>query len=147
MDLEELLGIRTNINVLKKIGLPEILKISENIYISIQKCELRGNKFIDVMLNNKGEEKFLGRFINENNRVCVKYNNGKILIYFDKFVDGKMQVEKIYSLYDVLDDTFYSLTELEALNLFDEKRDATYLKNKNNLTVRSDLEKIKRIKC
>lgn len=146
MNIEELLGIRNNINEPQKVGTPDRQVISKNIFITIQEYELRGNRFVDIVLNKDEEEKFLGRFINEENKVKTKYNNGKILMYLDKFIENKMQVTKIFSLYDILDDTFYSVTELEALNLFDKNIDANYLKNKDNLIVRTDLEKKKRIK-
>ena len=47
----------------------------------------------------------------------------------------------VHTLYDILDDTHYSLSEAEALELFDSNLDSSKLKNKERLMIRCDVEK------
>ena len=42
-------------------------------------------------------------------------------------VNGQVEIIKVLSLYDILDDTFYSCTEKEALELFDKDVESKYL--------------------
>lgn len=141
-------GINPNINVPKQIGNPEVLEIGENIYVSTTLYEKRGNRFYDVSFINKDKEFFIGRFDKEDSSIKIDYKDGKILIYLDSFNREceKMVITKVLSLYDILDDVTYACTEEEALKLFDSNMDANYLKNKNNIIVRSDVEKRNRLK-
>lgn len=124
----------------------EIVNINENNYISVSEYEKRGNSFFDVVFNNNGKEIFIGRYNKELKKINVKYNNGKILVFTNDFIKDKgVFITDVLSLYDVLDDTFYSVTKLEALNVFDPTIDSSYIKNKNKLIVRDDIEKYDRM--
>lgn len=134
-------------NNTKLIYLCETVKINENTNINITLNEKRNNKFFDVVLNLKNKEIFLGRFIKEFNKISAKYNEGKILIFCDEFdqKDRRMKISEVLSLYEVVDDTFYSCTEIEALNIFDNSLDTSFLKKPHNPIHRSDIEKNKRL--
>ena len=139
--------MNNDINKVKLIYTIDNIKISEEINIKINLCEKRGNRFYDVVFYLKDKEILLGRFDKEENKVCAKYKDGKILIYNNKFNKhtNQMEIIKVLSLYEIVDDTFYSCTEEEALNIFDKSIDASYLKNKNNPIYRSDIEKTRRL--
>lgn len=126
----------------------DTLKISEDVFVKIGLYEKRGNKFYDVFLNINDEEVFLGRFIKKFNKLKAKYNKGKILLYYDEFNENtkNMQIIEVLSLYEIIDDTFYSCTEEEALGIFDKNIDTRYLKNKHKPIYRADIEKKKRLK-
>lgn len=127
---------------------PEIIKISDNSYISLYTFKDRMNIVYYVTLNIKDEEKLLGKFIEDCDFTRVKYKDGKILIYSEvqDLDTSKFNIEKIHSLYDIADDTFYSCTEEEAINMFDDSLDSSHLKNKDNYIHRSDREKINKNK-
>ena len=134
-------------NETKLVYLFETIKINEKSFINIKLNEKRNNKFFDVIFNLNGKEIFLGRFAKDFNIINAKYKDGKILIYYENFNQNKhcMTINKVLSLYDILDDTFYSCTEIEALNIFDSSIDSSYLKQPENLIHRSDVEKSKRL--
>lgn len=148
------------INDIKLLGPKEITEIGENVYIEKGFYEKRGNRFYDVVLHINGKDVFIGRFNKIYNNINVIYNNGKILVCccgYNK-ESHTIVVLDVLSLYDIVDDTFYSCTKEEALQLFNEKisdnnnigyinlTDTKYLKNKNASIVREDLEKKKRLK-
>lgn len=134
-------------NEIKQIGTPDIYQINKTSYVGVQLREKRGNKFFDVLLINNDKEIFLARIRKELYNLKILVNNNKILIYSDEFdsINKKMQIIKVYSLYDIEDDIFYSCKEIEALNIFDDTIDNNYLINKNNNIARSDIEKKKRL--
>ena len=123
------------------------LKISDNLII--EKClyQTTGNTFYEVVLKTDKNEIFIGRFTKELNNLRVTYNNGKILVYYDNFIqeERQMKVIKVLSLYDILDDIFYSCTEEEALNIFNPNIDTNYLEDPDRYIYRSDLEKRKKL--
>lgn len=143
-NINNILGINTP----KLLYTKEIIEIGENAKISIGTYEKRRDIFQDVVLELNNKEIFLGRFNKEENKLIVKYNNGKILIGNEEFKQEvqEMRIIKVLSLYDMLDDTFYSCTEKEALNMFDSNIDSEYLKNKDALMHRTDIEKKKRLR-
>jgi len=126
---------------------PEIIKINDKNYISIYEYRKDLNILFDIIFNNNGKEIFIGRFIKELNNIRAKYNNGKILVYETSFIKNikENHITKVYALYDIVDDTFYSVTEEEALVLFDLNLCTKHLKNKDKSLIRTDLEKMKRL--
>lgn len=137
-----------NLNIPKLIDAIEITKIGKNSHIGVGLYEKRNNKFYDVVLKLNDKEIFIGRFNKEFNKLRVKYADGKILVYYDEFSkqSNKMEIIKVLSLYDILDNTFYSCTEIEALELFDKDINSSNLKDKDNYIRHSDCEKRKRLK-
>ena len=137
-----------DINTPKLLYPKDIIKIGENAQISIGTYSKRNNTFQDVILELNGKEIFLGRFNKEEDSLAIKYNDGKILMGYQTFKKetGDMRIIKVLSLYEMLDDTFISCTEKEALNMFDSNIDDSYLKNKDALIHRSDIEKKKRLR-
>ena len=121
---------------------PTIIRIDDKNYVSISEYSKRGNSFYDVIFNNNGKEVFIGRYNKILDNVKVMYNNGKILVYSD--IKNNLII-KVYSLYDILDDTHYSLSEVEALQLFNPDLDTSFLKNKDRSVVRTDVEKRHRL--
>ena len=140
--------MNNDINIPKLLYPIEVMNIGDNIKLEIGLYEKRKNKFYDVILRINNSEFFLGRFNKTYNTVKAKYNDGKILIYTPEFNDNtkSMQIIEVLSLYEILDDTFYSCTQEEALNIFDNSIDSSYLKNKNKPIYRMDIEKNKRLK-
>lgn len=134
-------------NTIKSIEKPIIYKIDDNNYIKTQLLEKRGTKFYDVVFYNNGKEIFIGRFFNDLDNLKVAYNKGNILIYCDKYneKEHKYNIVEVISLYNIIDDTFYSVTEEEALSIFDDKLISVFLKNKDKRINRNDLEKRKRL--
>jgi len=123
------------------------IKISEDAFIEIKEYEKRGTRFHDVIFKLKEKEIFLGRFIKIYNTVKANYKDGKILLYHEEYNEKnkEMNIIKVLSLYNILDDIFYSCSEVEALNIFDPLLDSSGLKTPDYLIYRSDLEKRKRL--
>lgn len=139
---------KNDFNKPKLIYQPKIIKINDGSYVSVSEYEMRGNKcFFDVELNIPSKKIFIGRYIKEYNNVTAKYKDGKILVCNEEFIqeDKKMNITDVYTLYDILDDTHYNLTKIQALNLFDQSINSTYLKDKNKSILRSDIEKKQRL--
>ena len=135
-----------DINVPKLLGPKNIIKIGENAQITIGTYQKRINVYQDVVLELKDKEIFLGRFVTEEDDLVVKYKNGKILIGREKAEKSGTKLTKVLTLYEVIDDTFYSCSEIEALSMFDPSINGTHLQNKNTYMSRSDLEKIIRLR-
>lgn len=137
-----------DVNEIKLIYNINTLKISEDAFIKIDLIEKRGNKFFDVILTLKEREIFLGRFDKTFDKINAKYKDGKILIFYEEYTKEteKMEIIKILSLYEIIDDMFYSCSEKEALELFDKNIDSSYLKDKDNKIYREDVEKNRRLK-
>ena len=121
-------------------------KIGENAKIEIRHYRKKGETYYVVIFKIDEREVFLGKFPDDIEQLKADYVNGKILIFTDVFdqVSGLFKVDQVFSLYDILDDTFYSCTEAEALKTFDPFVDRKFLKNKDRLIARSDIEKKKR---
>ena len=132
-----------DINTPKLLYPKDIIKIGENAQINIGTYEKRRDVFQDVILDLNGKEIFLGRFNKDENQLIVKYKDGKILIGYQEFKKETedMRIIKVLSLYEMLDDTFISCSEKQALNMFDPNIDDSYLKNKDALMHRADIEK------
>ena len=128
----------------RQLCLPEVTKIGDNSYISLYMFKDRRDIVYYVTLNIGDDEKLLGRFVEDCDFTRVKYKDGKILIYSEvqDLETGELNIQKIHSLYDIADDTFYSCTEREAIEMFDPTLDSSHLKNKDNYIYRSDREKI-----
>ena len=143
-----------NFDEVKSIYTPKIIsnnlveKITENAKVLIKKYEVRKNYFEDVILEISGQEILLGRFDQDVNLLFAMYKDGKILIGHKTFIDEvkDMKIVEIDALYEMADDTFYSCTEEEALKLFDDNIDTSYLKHKDKYIYRSDIEKKSRLK-
>lgn len=137
-----------DINIPKALGSPEIYKINDNNFIKSQLFQKRGDVFYDISFYNNGKEIFIGRFNKELYNLKFSYNNEKILLFYETFNSkkNKMDIIKVVSLYDVLDDTFIATTEEEALNIFDSNLDTAYLIDRDNFIFNSDIEKKKKLK-
>lgn len=140
-------GFNTNIDEPKLIYNIDTIKIGEGATIKIDFYEKRGTRFYDIVLNLKDKEIFIGRFNKGEETIKAKYNDGKIIICDERLIEGenKVGIMKVFSLYDILDDTFYSCTEEEALNIFDSSIDTSHLKDKNKPIYRADIEKKRRL--
>ena len=137
-----------NSDELKLLSLVETIKISENAFINVSLYQKRNSVFYDVVLNLNGKEIFLGRVPQSEKKLIVKYKDGKILLAYKSHIndDEGMKIIKVLSLYEIVDDTFYSCTEKEALNIFDSSLDDSFLEEENSLIHRTDLEKKKRLR-
>lgn len=133
-----------NLNLINKTS----MKISDNCCIIITEFRKRKKLLYDVVFKNNETKKFIGRYPKYDTLFNVKYFNGKILVYGEEFNKkiGSVVITNVYELYNILDDCYYSLAEEEALKLFYPEADINFLKNKDRLIVRVDLEKIKRQK-
>ncbi len=124
-----------DINEPKPIGDPDIITIDKNLIIEIQNYKKRGEKYCDVTLINSltDDEKIIGRFMEPISRIKVLYNNGKLLIYNDKFNNDEKKdvITKVLALYNIIDDVVYSESQEEMLNIFDENINSSYLEDKN----------------
>lgn len=130
------------------VGPSAINRINDKNFINTQLYRKKTYSFYDVILNKNGKEVFIGRFDKENDFIQTKYNNGKILVYYDKFDNstGKLQVIEVLALFDMLDELVYACTEEEALSIFDKNIDTSYLKNPDRNIRKSDIERKKRIR-
>lgn len=122
---------------------PDIIKIDDNNFITISEYTRRLDAFFDVVFNNHGKEIFIGRYKKDYDNIRAAYNNGRILVYTDKYVSEyrKDFVIKVHTLYDILDDLHYILKEEDALELFDPNTSKEWLMEKDNLMLRTDAEK------
>lgn len=136
-----------DINTPKLLYDKDIIKIGENAKISIGTYEKRRDIFHDVILELNEKEIFLGRFLKDEKTITVKYNDGKILIGYEEFKKEveEMRIIKVLTLYEMVDDTFYSCSEKDALNIFNPNLSDAYLKDKETLMYRADVEKRKRL--
>ena len=132
-------------NKVKKVEEPIIYLIQGNNYIKIQALKQRNAEFYDVTFYNNNKPIFLGRFNNTYDNFRVAYNKGKILIYSDNYSENNYTITNVIALYDILDETFYSVTPEEALEIFAPTLSNCY-SNKNNKQIhRTDTEKKKRL--
>lgn len=140
--------LKDYVNTPIELGPSSICKINDKNFIVTQLYSQKGNKFYDVVLNKNGKSVFIGRFDKEYDFIQTKYNDGKILVFYDEFDKNseKMQVVEVISLFDMLDELVYACTEEEALNMFDKNIDTSYLKNPDRNIRKSDIERKKRIK-
>lgn len=136
----------SDINTPKLLCPKDVMKIGESAQITIGTYQKRLNVYQDVVLELKDKEIFLGRFVTEEDKLVVRYKDGKILVGREKQENNVTKITKVLTLYEVVDDMFYSCSELEALNLFDSSIDSTHLQNKGSYMHRSDLEKIIRLR-
>ena len=139
-----------NYNIHKEIQIdnPQIIKINDSSMIEIGQYRKLNDIYYTVVLKLKNKEIFLGKFSKDYSGFKVQYNNGKILIYTDIFdrESYSFKINRVLSLYEILDDLFYSCTELEALEIFDPTIDKSFLKNKDRSIFRNDSEKKRRNK-
>ena len=128
-------------NSIKMLEEPKKIMIDDKNYIKISKYQKRDTIFYDVIFINLDKEKFIGRYKDFNN-MNVSYKDSKILV-FSQDVDNF--IIKVHTLYDILDDINYSLSEIEALKVFDSSIDSSKLINKEKSIVRCDVEKRHRL--
>lgn len=136
----------SNINTPKLLYPKDVIKIGESAQITIGMYQKRIDFYQDVVLELKDKQIFLGRFVTEDDKLVVKYKDGKILIGREKEETKGTKLTKVLLLYEISDDTFYSCSEIDALNMFDLGIDSSYLENKSSFMHRSDLEKIIRLR-
>ena len=148
MILNNIFEVNKNINIPKLVQSKEIIEIGKNLTIEKGLYEKRGSRFYDIILKNNDKEIFFGRFLKENNDIYIDYTDGKILISQKKYDNENkiFNIIKVMSLYEIIDNTFYSCTEEEALQIFDSTIDTSNLINGNNSIVRTDVEKLRRLK-
>ena len=139
-----------NYNIHKEIQIdnPQIIKINDSSMIEIGQYRKLNDIYYTVVLKLKNKEIFLGKFSKDYSGFKVQYNNGKILIYTDIFdrESYSFKINRVLSLYEILDDLFYSCTEFEALEIFDPTIDKSFLENKDRSIFRNDSEKKRRNK-
>lgn len=132
-------------NKIKTIGEPVIYLIQGNNYIKLENLKQRNIEFYDVTLFINNKKLFLGRFTDNYENFRVAYNKGKILIYSDNYSENNYTITHVIALYDIVDETFYSETPEEALEIFAPNLAKCY-SNKNNKQIhRTDSEKRKRL--
>ncbi len=127
---------------------PKIIKIGEKCKISINEYKKRLDTFYDVVLNNNGNEIFIGRYMKTDKELIVYYNNGKILVCNEEYISSinDKAITNVFDLYDIVDDIFYSVSSAEALEIFNPNLSSDFLKNKDKQIVRNDIEKKHRFK-
>lgn len=127
---------------------PEIIKINDKMSIEVSEYYYRLNEYYEIVLKSDKYSFFLGRFYKIYDNIFVDYKDGKILISFKEFSaeSNKMEIIKILSLYEIIDDLYYSCKEIDALELFDSEIDKKYLKNPNNYIYREDIVKKNKVK-
>ncbi len=125
---------------------PDIYALNDNCYIEVRYFRIKGMYFYDVIFNN-GQEHFLGRFRKIFDSLKVLYNDNMILIYYDTFdrQTSQMKITKVIELYNMNDDINIVCSEQKALEMFDKDIDRTFLTDKENLLIRTDSEKRKRL--
>lgn len=134
-----------DINSPRLIGDPIITEISENIMVETQNYIFRYEKYTDVILINilTNEQYFIGRFKEPQSKVKILFNDGKILVYNDKYNYEKNNnvITNVLALYSILDDSIYAETEENALNIFNKDLDSSFLENKDRLLIEIDIER------
>ena len=120
----------------------------------------RNEYYYDIILRarNAKSDIFLGRYMKEYRKYRIDngkeitdlgkvyfwYKNDKILIFTRDPVNNN--IYRVLSLYNIIDDISYNVTEREALKIFDETLTSDYLKdNGNNSIFRIDDERILRL--
>ena len=123
------------------------IQIGNNSNIIVNEYRKRGTCFYEVIFNNNGSEKFIGRYPRNNNLFEVEYLNGKILVFEEQYIESEKSVmpTNVYDLYDILDDCYYTETQEQAIKLFSNDMNTNFLINKDQLTIRNDIEKKKEI--
>ncbi|MBQ9072766.1 MAG: hypothetical protein IJY25_06380 [Bacilli bacterium] len=132
-------------NKIRPIGEPIIYLIQGNNYVKIEHLKRRNSEFYDVTFYNNNKKIFLGRFNNDYDNFRVAYNKGKILIYSDNYDENIYTIKSVIALYDILDETFYSSTPEESLEVFAPNLSKYYSNENNKPIYRSDTEKRKRL--
>lgn len=135
-----------DINECKPIPYSLTIKINDKDSVSIQEYEKRGNRFCDVTSKINGVVKFIGRYYKELDPISVAFRNGKVIVYSSRVNEktGVLEVNKIYSLYNVEDDVMYSCNTNEAIQEFNSM--LKFNIKKEEMLHRSDVEKIRRYK-
>jgi len=122
-------------------GKEKNININEKTFIKIKNYKKGASEYSIVTLHFNDKIVFIGKFSEEFDNLNAKYKDGRVLVYF-----GNGEVKKVLSLYEMVDDTFYSCTEEEALNIFDNTLDNSHIQNNNQLICRADSEKTRRLK-
>lgn len=135
-------------NTKRPIGDPITYLIQGNNFIRTQLYKKRNAEFYDVTFYNNSKKIFLGRFDNNYPNFRIAYNKGKILIYSDNSNsdDKNYAITHVISMYDILDETFYSLKPKEMLEVFSPTLSNYYINADNNIVHTTDIEKRKRLK-
>ena len=135
----------SSINKAKLLYEPEIIKINNNNYIKVSQYSYRNNTYYEVIFNNNGKDIFIGKYDTENQPVNAKYNDGKILVYTYDYVgeNHNLEITKVLNLYDILDETFFCVTEEEALGIFDVDIDSSNLKNRDRIIKERNYRKVR----
>lgn len=110
-----------------------ITEIDENIYCKA--LRYGGSERVDIYLCTKNSfiKKMLCSLQIDNYIPMVKYKNDKLLIYsgvYNREINDYDAI-KVFKLYNINDDMFYSLTEKEALETFDSSITTDKLKTPN----------------
>lgn len=123
-------------------GKQKRIEISKENFILIKNYRKGASEYSIVSLHLKNQDVFfIGSFNEEFDNLNVKYKDGRILVYC-----GVEKISKVLSLYDIVDSTFYSCSEKEALNIFDPNIDDSILKESNSMIWVSDIKKKKTLK-
>lgn len=111
-------------------------KINDNVYVTVNEYIQFDQNYFDVVLHKNSDEIIIGRYLKEFKNIMASYNDGKIILYFveyDYIKNSLSKIIKIINLYNIADDMSYSLTEKEALNLFDKSIIADDLLEPDNM--------------
>lgn len=123
-------------------GKQKRIEVSKENFILIKNYRKGASEYSIVSLHLKNQDVFfIGSFNEEFDNLNVKYKDGRILVYC-----GVEKISKVLSLYDIVDSTFYSCSEKEALNIFDPNIDDSILKESNSMIWVSDIKKKKTLK-
>ena len=117
------------------------IEINDNTFILIKNYKKGASEYSIITLHLKDKKVLVGKFNEEFDNLNARYKDGRVLVYF-----GNGDIKKVLSLYEMVDDTFYSCTEEEAINIFDNTLDVSHIQNKNRPIYRMDSEKTRRIK-
>lgn len=85
----------------------------------------------------------LGKYDKEFDNIKAKYKNGKIMLYHSQLNNDDEQIIKVLSLFELIEESFYSCTEEESLNEFDKSLDTSYLKNKDGFVYSPRLNNVR----
>lgn len=105
-------------------------KIDNNTYIRVDEYIQYEQNYFDIILHKEEKEIIIGRYLKDFKNIMVAHKNNKILFYYAEYAHSDeriMNIVKIINLYNLEDDVFYSVTEKEALNLFDSSISDEYL--------------------
>lgn len=117
--------------------------IDEKNYISINEYIQYDVNYFDIILHKGDNDIILGRYLKDFKNIMAAYKDNKILLYYAdyNYSDSNLsKIIKVINLYNIEDDVFYSLTEKEALNVFDSEISTQYLIDPDNRLIEYNID-------